>query len=166
MTTTPSERDWTADFGDENGNYQNQCAECKELFIGHKRRCVCRACFNRINSTPRTSGTTMTPKEIVEIVERVKHQNAEGKAHCASLKEYPGQTHTAMAVVECAHIDHLLAIHAAVIVLFDAEVAYKAAAICEAPFDVSLARLSEAQERYRVARTNLAALCGWKAEPP
>lgn len=69
-------------------------------------------------------------------------------------------------VLSLAAVDHLLAIHAAVIVLFDAEVAYKAAAICEAPFDVSLARLSEAQERYRVARTNLAALCGWKAEQP
>ncbi len=39
-----SERDWPEDFSHENGNYQNQCVGCGEMFKGHKRRVVCRAC--------------------------------------------------------------------------------------------------------------------------
>lgn len=37
-------RDWSEDFPYENGNYQNRCVECKEIFIGHKRRVVCKKC--------------------------------------------------------------------------------------------------------------------------
>jgi len=39
-----SDRNWTADFEGENGNYSNRCRECKNEFIGHKRRVVCRVC--------------------------------------------------------------------------------------------------------------------------
>lgn len=35
---------WTEDFPEENGNYQNSCAMCGEMFLGHKRRVVCRIC--------------------------------------------------------------------------------------------------------------------------
>ena len=40
----PSPKDWTADSAHENGNYQNVCTDCQELFIGHKRRCQCKEC--------------------------------------------------------------------------------------------------------------------------
>lgn len=39
-------RDWTEDSAHENGNYQNRCCLCNRLFIGHKRRVVCRACHD------------------------------------------------------------------------------------------------------------------------
>jgi hypothetical protein len=39
-----SERNWTEDFEHENGNYQCRCIECKNMFIGHKRRVVCKVC--------------------------------------------------------------------------------------------------------------------------
>lgn len=39
-----NERDWTEDAALENGNYQNQCANCDLLFIGHKRRAACKMC--------------------------------------------------------------------------------------------------------------------------
>lgn len=39
-----TEKDWTEDFTHENGDYFNQCCECKETFRGHKRRVVCRKC--------------------------------------------------------------------------------------------------------------------------
>jgi phage tail sheath gpL-like len=37
-------RNWPEDFPDENGNYQNQCVECGNFFIGYKRRVVCKLC--------------------------------------------------------------------------------------------------------------------------
>ncbi len=35
---------WTEDFADENGNYQNTCSSCGEKFLGHKRRVTCKGC--------------------------------------------------------------------------------------------------------------------------
>lgn len=36
--------DWTEDFSHENGVYYNHCTLCSYLFVGHKRRVVCRKC--------------------------------------------------------------------------------------------------------------------------
>lgn len=41
---TRSERDYTEDFKLENGNYQNKCIKCEQLFYGYKRRVVCNVC--------------------------------------------------------------------------------------------------------------------------
>ncbi len=40
------ERNWEMDFSHENGNYQNKCVRCEQMFMGHKRRCVCKQCAN------------------------------------------------------------------------------------------------------------------------
>ncbi len=40
---TPS-RGWPEDASHENGRYQNRCIFCKLIFIGHKRRVVCKLC--------------------------------------------------------------------------------------------------------------------------
>lgn len=37
-------RNWTEDYGLENGNYICHCHKCKEYFFGHKRRNTCREC--------------------------------------------------------------------------------------------------------------------------
>ena len=34
--------DWPEDFSHENGNYENRCFSCGELFRGHKRRVQCK----------------------------------------------------------------------------------------------------------------------------
>lgn len=39
-------RDWPEDFHHENGQYMNTCHVCKNTFIGHKRRAVCKVCNN------------------------------------------------------------------------------------------------------------------------
>ena len=39
--------DWTDDFQYENGMYQNICFTCKLKFIGHKRRRMCKVCYDR-----------------------------------------------------------------------------------------------------------------------
>ena len=36
--------DWPEDAAHENGNYMNNCCECKQTFIGYKRRVVCKKC--------------------------------------------------------------------------------------------------------------------------
>lgn len=35
---------WKEDFPHENGNYSNRCTECGGIFLGHKRRVICRLC--------------------------------------------------------------------------------------------------------------------------
>lgn len=44
LTPFRTERDWTEDFSHENGNYENNCIKCDQLFMGHKRRVVCKIC--------------------------------------------------------------------------------------------------------------------------
>lgn len=39
--------DWPEDFSHENGEYQCRCVECGSVFIGHKRRVVCRTCADK-----------------------------------------------------------------------------------------------------------------------
>lgn len=39
-----NERDWIQDFNLENGLYESQCGLCKEEFVGHKRRFLCKIC--------------------------------------------------------------------------------------------------------------------------
>lgn len=40
-----NDRTWK-EQGDEN-QYFNKCIECKKLFSGHKRRMICRLCYNK-----------------------------------------------------------------------------------------------------------------------
>lgn len=37
-------RDWEEDFAHENGMYYNKCVKCRWLFLGHKRRALCKIC--------------------------------------------------------------------------------------------------------------------------
>ncbi len=39
-------RNWEEDYSHENGNYQNRCKVCGNLFFGHKRRVVCKSCHH------------------------------------------------------------------------------------------------------------------------
>lgn len=40
-----NEGNWIEDFEHENGNYSNICIRCKNEFLGHKRRVVCKKCW-------------------------------------------------------------------------------------------------------------------------
>jgi hypothetical protein len=57
----PSARDWTEDFGHENGNYESICWRCGDTFIGHKRRVACKVCAS--------SATQDTDRLCTEIAE-------------------------------------------------------------------------------------------------
>lgn len=37
-------KDWEEDFHLENGNYSNKCCICGCIFLGYKRRVVCKRC--------------------------------------------------------------------------------------------------------------------------
>lgn len=46
------ERGYSEDFSHENGNYTNICCRCKECFLGHKRRVICKSCLDEaLNQT-------------------------------------------------------------------------------------------------------------------
>ena len=70
--STPA-HSWPEDFGGENGNYHNECVTCKTLFIGHKRRVVCRECaeearkrWEAMTEEERQESTARTAREIAE----------------------------------------------------------------------------------------------------
>lgn len=46
----PVQRDWREDQEHENGNFINRCSKCEEMFFGHKRRVICKACTSPIPS--------------------------------------------------------------------------------------------------------------------
>ena len=43
LASQPS-KNWDEDAAHENGNYQCLCARCNSVFMGHKRRVVCKQC--------------------------------------------------------------------------------------------------------------------------
>ena len=52
-TPAPACPDWLEDAGHENGRYSCRCEFCGQGFIGHKRRVVCRVCYQaRLSPAP------------------------------------------------------------------------------------------------------------------
>lgn len=39
-----TEGSWPEDYKHENGCYQCRCYNCEKLFLGHKRRVICKRC--------------------------------------------------------------------------------------------------------------------------
>lgn len=37
-------KNWPEDYDQENGNYQNKCSDCGEMFMGNKHRFLCKEC--------------------------------------------------------------------------------------------------------------------------
>lgn len=57
------ERDWTEDFGSENGCYGHTCRDCGERFTGHKRRPnLCRKCV----AVAKAKWDALTPEQQTE----------------------------------------------------------------------------------------------------
>jgi len=49
FTKIYTERDYQEEASMENGNYENRCIECGNLFIGYKRRVLCKICQEEID---------------------------------------------------------------------------------------------------------------------
>jgi hypothetical protein len=79
---------WPEDFEHENGNYANQCKECKMLFVGHKRRLVCKLCAAPDFKAGYLVGQKSLSPEVQEVLEKVKekffppHDLLDGYNHC------------------------------------------------------------------------------------
>lgn len=92
-------RDWTEDFSHENGNYMNRCVECGELFNGHKRRVVCKACATQsMSNTPKPVGAELIANERNRQIKKIGYSlhddfvnNSEGELLAAAL-HYMGVT--------------------------------------------------------------------------
>jgi len=66
-------RDWIEDFEQENGQYSNTCVGCYRIFVGHKRRVLCKTCGG-FNSTTATSNIIEEQKaEITRLREALEH---------------------------------------------------------------------------------------------
>lgn len=44
-----SSKSYQEDFTHENGQYMRTCIECADIFIGHKRRVICKKCGAKEN---------------------------------------------------------------------------------------------------------------------
>lgn len=51
-----SPKSFQEDYSHENGNYYCTCYKCKELFIGHKRRVVCKECQVELEEETKNKG--------------------------------------------------------------------------------------------------------------
>ena len=40
-----TEKDWTEDFTNNENCYCCECAICKDIFYGYKRRVICKICY-------------------------------------------------------------------------------------------------------------------------
>ena len=67
-----TEHNWPEDFSHENGNYNNECYLYKVVFVGHKRRKVCRVCA--------------TPKSIRAEADALRDENARLKADAKAAR--------------------------------------------------------------------------------
>lgn len=73
-------KNWTEDFSDENGNYQNECIECHQIFLGHKYRRVCKECFKPADQSREEYFETLDTLfgkyfEIMDLDEEQKNRN-------------------------------------------------------------------------------------------
>ena len=68
MPNIDSPKNWTEDYKHENGNYLNNCTKCKENFLGHKRRFICKECFKDINKKLNVLDSVETDKVITPVV--------------------------------------------------------------------------------------------------
>ena len=68
---TELERNWPEDYPHENGCYQNKCSMCGNLFLGMKRRPICKLCFATA-SADYTKMDTHASAEKVERFEKVE----------------------------------------------------------------------------------------------
>ena len=68
---TETQRNWTEDYNQENGQYLNKCCLCEKQFIGHKRRPVCKECavseeteWNKLSDEEKAERTKIFQEEV------------------------------------------------------------------------------------------------------
>ncbi len=89
-----STRDWPEDAAHENGRYRCSCVICKQSFVGHKRRVICRACHvARAEEVIRREGILMDANllpdrwVLMTVEELVKERAAYANLHLELMVE-------------------------------------------------------------------------------
>lgn len=87
LLTSP--KSYPEDFKHENGNYMNVCNHCRERFLGHKRRYVCKECNEMLKNAITDSSTPPAPDTTAEeiLVKHLDKQDAEYGRFPAPFKE-------------------------------------------------------------------------------
>jgi hypothetical protein len=80
--------DWEEDFKHENGQYEGRCSNCGCRFIGHKRRCVCKACYDRAAPTAGAATTSEDARDAARLADRVRDLIASHAADNWPMKKY------------------------------------------------------------------------------
>ncbi len=88
MNMTLSKHDWPEDWHHENGMYYCRCIECKEQFIGYKRRVICKSCtWDNTTKELQDIALQFVP-ETKDVSEEDKAKNKELRKRCVQLGEY------------------------------------------------------------------------------
>lgn len=64
--STHAERSWPEDAGHENGNYSCCCVVCLRMFVGHKRRAICKVCVSAPATPPAPTEQAEPEAEVPE----------------------------------------------------------------------------------------------------
>ncbi len=69
-------RDWPKDFPHENGNYAHVCLACKNAFLGHKYRRICKICagehklaWDALSPTEQEAATKKNHEEVRKMLD-------------------------------------------------------------------------------------------------
>lgn len=61
---------WTEDYPHDNGMYTNRCFKCWNLFVGHKRRRICKVCDVPVEPEVKTE---LTQDEKSVLLQKIMH---------------------------------------------------------------------------------------------
>lgn len=70
-------RDWPEDFSHENGNYNCECYLCHKIFVGHKRRVVCKVC----SATPPAPAPGSVSQSALDAAQAIRVQRRDAEDH-------------------------------------------------------------------------------------
>jgi hypothetical protein len=85
MQPTLSKHDWPEDFKHDNGMYYCRCIECKERFIGYKRRMICKSCYWDNTTKELEYIKTQFIPEGKDVTKEIKDQNYKLRMHCIEI---------------------------------------------------------------------------------
>ncbi len=100
-TMQPSARDWTEDFGHENGNFMNTChtdaGGCGMSFFGYKRRHRCKLCAAKgyASAIRNWRGTTRDPDDEERLILALDAALTAAEARIAELEKMISAPHNA-----------------------------------------------------------------------
>ena len=85
MNNGLTKHDWPEDFNHDNGMYYCRCIECKERFIGYKRRVICKSCYWDNTTNLLNHIKTQFIPEGKDATKGIKDYNRNLRLHCIEI---------------------------------------------------------------------------------